>query len=213
MLNRYFRESDYKYKIFKIDFFFKIYKMEDTKYQQGKIYKIVCNITNEIYIGSTIETIKRRLQGHIKDLKDCRSRKILNRGDYKIELIKNYPCNSKWELEEEEAQYIRNNICINKKIPHRTKEEYYEENKEKILEKKKKYYENNKEEVKDRNKNKYENNKEKILKQKKENYEKNKQEINKKILCECGALVYKRYLTAHKKTMKHLKLTECLIID
>ena len=157
--------------------------MEDTKYQQGKIYKIVCNITNEIYIGSTIETINRRLQGHIKDLKDCRSRKILNRGDYKIELIKNYPCNSKWELEEEEAQYIRNNICINKKIPHRTKEEYYEENKEKILEKKKKYYENN------------------------------KQEINKKILCECGALVYKRYLTAHKKTMKHLKLTECLIID
>jgi hypothetical protein len=30
--------------------------MEDNKYQEGKIYKIVCNITGEVYIGSTLKT-------------------------------------------------------------------------------------------------------------------------------------------------------------
>ena len=36
-------------------------------YQDGKIYKIVFNITDECYIGSTCEpTVARRLAGHVK---------------------------------------------------------------------------------------------------------------------------------------------------
>ena len=93
----------------------------DPRYQEGKIYKIVCNITGEVYIGSTIEKYLCDRLGTHKGHKDCVSRNIINRGDYKIELIKDYPCNSKKELEEEEGKYIRNNTCINIKIPHRTK--------------------------------------------------------------------------------------------
>ena len=175
--------------------------MENNKYQQGKIYKIVCNITNEVYYGSTIETLNERLRLH-KTKKNCMSRNILERGDYKIILIKDYPCNSKWDLEEEEAKYIRENECINMIIPHRTKKEWEEEHKEEIKKQKKEKYEKNKEEIK---------------KKTKEYYEKNKEEINKKskekITCECGAIVNRTVLARHKKSMKHLKLTECIIID
>ena len=54
----------------------------------------------------------------------------------------------------------------------------------------------------------YEKNKEQINKKKKEWYEKNKDRIIKKqtekITCECGSIVSKNNLPAHKKTKKHL---------
>ena len=87
--------------------------MENNKYQEGKIYKIVCNITNEIYYGSTIQTLEKRLISH-KTRKSCVSRNIINRDNYKIELIKDYPCNSRYELEKEEGKYIRKKIHITK---------------------------------------------------------------------------------------------------
>ena len=31
-----------------------------------------------------------------------------------IELVENYPCNSKEELEKKEGEYIKNNECVNK---------------------------------------------------------------------------------------------------
>jgi len=93
------------------------------KYQNGKIYKIHCNITNEIYIGSTYDTLEERLRKHLC-FEDCISREIINRGQYKIELIKDYPCNNKEELLWEERRHLENNICINKiKRPIITEEE------------------------------------------------------------------------------------------
>jgi len=150
--------------------------MEDNKYQQGKIYKIVCNITGEVYYGSTIDTLNRRLTKHKQSRKSCSSRNIIERGDYEMILIKNYPCNNVYELEEEESNYIRNNTCINVVIPNRTQKEYYEDNKKKILEKIKKYE-------------------------------------AEKITCECGAIITRGAILRHRKTMKHIKLTECIIID
>ena len=104
------------------------------KYQNGKIYKIHCNITNEDYYGSTIVTLPQRLAKH-KYNKKCMSNKIIERGDYEIILIKIYPCNNVYELEEEEKKYILENECINNNIPHRTKNEYREEFKSKLREK------------------------------------------------------------------------------
>ena len=154
--------------------------MEDNKYKNGKIYKLVCNITNEIYIGSTIDTLNRRLTNHkVKPKRPCMSRQILDRGDYKIELIKDYPCNNEEELKWEERKHIDNNICINKYSPIITEEEKIERKR-----------------ITDKNW-----------------YNKNKEEINKKITCECGALVNSRYLLEHKKTMKHIKKMQCIIID
>ena len=152
--------------------------MENNKYQEGKIYKIVCNITNEIYIGSTILELKERLRLH-KTGKDCVCRNIINRGDYKIELIKDYPCNNRRELEEEETKYINKLNCINKNNLY--------QNKEKREEYLKQYREVKKEEL--------------------------NKKAKEKITCECGAIVARGGIAEHKKTLKHKKLTECIILD
>ena len=45
-------------------------------YQLGKIYKIVCNETGEMYIGSTCEpTLARRLATHVGQYKSWKNGK------------------------------------------------------------------------------------------------------------------------------------------
>ena len=69
-------------------------------YKQGKIYKIVCNVTGKVYIGSTIETLARRLAGHrtaYKTFKEGKSTnvtayQIIEQGNYDIVLIDYYNC-------------------------------------------------------------------------------------------------------------------------
>ena len=49
-------------------------------YQLGKIYKIVCRITGEVYVGSTCETtLARRLAAHRNHCKDYYEK---SRGSY-----------------------------------------------------------------------------------------------------------------------------------
>ena len=46
------------------------------------------------------------------------------------------------------------------------------------------------------------------------NKENNKEERQiEKIKCECGALVSRCNLTRHLRTIKHLRKTECIILD
>ena len=127
------------------------------KYNNGKIYKIVDNTNDNVYYGSTIRTLEERLAGHKRD-KTCRSRLIINNGDYDIILVENYPCESKEQLESREAYYIINNNCVNIQIPGRTRKEYQQTERYKLWSK-----ENRK------------NNKDKISKLKKEYYQQNKQ--------------------------------------
>ena len=177
-------------------------------YQKGKIYKLY-SVSNEelVYYGSTIETLSARLSKHVYDYNNnnsIESNLVIDAGDYKIELVENYPCVNKQQLVKKESEYIRNNKCLNKKIPDRTRKEYYQDNKEKIAEQMKQYYENNKDKIKEY----YENNKEKI----KEYYENNKEAIaeklKEKVTCECGCIVKKHNLVRHKKTNKHLELIQ-----
>lgn len=201
---------------------------QDIRYKDGKIYKIVCNTTDEMYIGSTIKTLKERLTQHKVDNNSCISRNIIVRDNYKIDLIKEYPCNSKYELEEEERKYILENKCINITIPHRTKEEYYENNKDKILEQNKEWRDNNKEEILKQKKEYYENNKKTILEKNKEyrkinkekikeyrknNEEKIREKKSEQIKCECGCMISRGVLAKHRRTKKHIDLMKCIIID
>jgi hypothetical protein len=107
----------------------------DERYKNGKIYKIVCNETNEVYYGSTIQELNKRINSHRKGKQLCLSRQIIDRNNYYYELIENYSCNNRYELNTRERWYIENNACINKVIPTRKYKEWYEDNKEKILEK------------------------------------------------------------------------------
>ena len=122
------------------------------KFQSGKIYKIVDNLTNDIYIGSTCKTLEQRLKQHKANYKAFKAGKsnfvtvfkILGNNNYKIELIKLNPCNTKQELNKEEGQTITKlkmggfNV-INKNIAGLTRKEsvaqYRQNNKIEINEK------------------------------------------------------------------------------
>ncbi len=91
-------------------------------YSQGKIYKIVCNKTGLVYIGSTCKTLDQRLKRHEYNYKRYLDKKIntfissiyiIFNNDYRIELIENYPCNNKLELENREYFHIDDNNCVN----------------------------------------------------------------------------------------------------
>lgn len=96
------------------------------KYQNGKIYKLVNKNTRQmLYIGSTIQTLNQRLVGHKSCIKNRTSktyREIERYGieNIIIELIENFPCNSKKELEKKEGSYIKENYdnIYNINIPH-----------------------------------------------------------------------------------------------
>ena len=68
--------------------------METNKYSKGKIYMIITENSNDIYVGSTIKTLKVRLQNHESKYRTgdryCSSQEILKQGGYKIVLIKNF---------------------------------------------------------------------------------------------------------------------------
>ena len=58
-----------------------------TNYANGKIYEIVCNITGERYIGSTTKKLSRRLTNHKEKTNLCKSRQIIEKGDFYINLL------------------------------------------------------------------------------------------------------------------------------
>ena len=178
-------------------------------YTNSKIYKIVADDTNKIYIGSSIQKLCKRLAGHKKH-KNTLARELFEYPNTRIELIENYSCNSKRELDEREQYYINLNkdICINKYRAFRTKEQFneqvkqsHEKNKDKIKIKQKEYYNEN---CKDNNEYK-----EKIQKYKKEYYNINsdrliKERANHIINCECGSNIQKHHYSTHLKSKKHL---------
>ena len=172
-------------------------------YQNGKIYKLICDKTDKIYIGSTVQSLKQRLGLH-KSKKTCTSKQLLELGEVKIELIENYSCNTKKELETKERYYIEKykNIVLNKLLPTRTCKEWHKDNKEYVKQKKKEYHEKNKEHFKQK---------------KKEYREKNKDEIKKKVSikinCPCGGSTTKNHITRHCKTNKHQNYLKSLNIN
>tara|TARA_R110000772_G_scaffold213273_1_gene323844 strand:+ start:351 stop:1019 length:669 start_codon:yes stop_codon:yes gene_type:complete len=135
-------------------------------YQKSKIYKLVSEHTDEIYIGSTIQKLCIRLSGHACDFRKGKnkysSKKLFELGKVKIILIENVPCDSKEELLKHERNYIETMDCVNKNMPGRTKSEYYHDNKEEILKQKKEYKRKNIDKIKERNKEYYLKNKDKI---------------------------------------------------
>lgn len=123
-------------------------------YENSKIYKLVNTTTKQIYIGSTTRNLSLRYNEHKskyttgKTQKEV-SYKLFNETDKVIiELIENVNCKDKKELLEREQYHINNTECINKYIPSRSKEQYYQDTKRSLIN-----YHNNKDE---RNKNRAE---------------------------------------------------------
>jgi len=177
---------------------------EVNKYHNGKIYKIVSEYIDKIYIGSTCEpTLSRRLSSHKKSYKRWLENKttfitsfeLLKLGEVSIILLENYKCNNKDELRAKERYYIELNkdIIVNKQIPLQTQKEYNYKNKDHLKKWNKEYRNDNKEKLSEQKKQYYIDNKEKILTGRKE-----------LIKCECGAEIQKGN-NNHINSKKHLK--------
>lgn len=137
------------------------------KYHGGKIYALRSPSTDKIYIGSTTQPLYKRKAGHKKK----KENEISKLDDFYIELIENFKCENREELNKREGELIRQNEkCINKRIAGRTIKQWSEDNKEKI----KKYKEENKEKIKENTKQWRKDNKEKIKETQKKYYEANK---------------------------------------
>jgi len=114
-------------------------------YQNGKIYIITGSETDKIYLGSTINTLNRRLSRHTTG-EECSSSIIINNNkEYNIVLLETYPCNSKEELLWRERYWFDEfrSIIVNKKRPIASKEEIRDENRVRAYE----YHWNNKEKI------------------------------------------------------------------
>ena len=113
-------------------------------YQNGKIYCIRNTITDDIYVGSSCEPhlskrmVKHRssakANGRDKNMLLYQKMNELGIENFYIELIENYPCESKDQLRAREGHYIREMATLNKRIETRTVEEWKEDNKEYITE-------------------------------------------------------------------------------
>ena len=149
------------------------------KFNNGKIYKIIDNTSNMIYIGSTCKTLNQRLKQHEYNFRCFKLSKtnfvtvfkILENNNYKIELIKLYPCENKHSLNIEEGLIIKESKTnglnvINRNIAGLTQKQSHEQ-------------------FRQRNRNKINENQ------------------NQKFNCVCGGKYTKCNKIPHEKTKKH----------
>ena len=157
---------------------------EINKYNSSLIYTIRSHQTNKYYIGSTIQSLSKRLTGHRSNYKKyltnndneyASSFEILKYSDYYIELLLAYPCNNKDELHRREGELIRQHKSdvVNIFIAGRTDKEYNEDNKIRI----KQYRLDNLVQIKER--------------------------VKLCIICECGTIINKYHKQQHLKSNIH----------
>ena len=149
------------------------------KYQEGKIYKITSEKTEQVYVGSTVHSMmyrfaaherlyKRQQEGKGKRKDKVTSFLILQHGDAKIELVESFPCETRKELLERELHWILTLPTVNKQRGASTidqagyKKAYFKANRDKL------------------------------------------DEYNKRVItCECGMTSTYRHLAKHRRTQRH----------
>ena len=121
-------------------------------YSKGKIYKLVSNVSNKIYIGSTCNPLPKRFNIKWKNGNKGKTTSFElfeddNMENIEIVLIEQYPCECKIELHKRERHFIETLKCVNKVIPGRNKKEDIDDNREKITKQNREYYEINKDKI------------------------------------------------------------------
>ena len=204
-------------------------------YQNCKIYKIISYSRPElVYFGHTCQELSQRMAKHRHISNTSTSKQIIDIGDANILLVVNFPCLDRNEAQAKEAEFILNNICVNRNIPNRTTAQYQIDNAEHIKEVKKQYRIDNDDHIrevrgqykidnneqiklndkiyrdahKDDAKIYYELNKYELLEKQYKYHNMNKDKINtlrhKKHNCECGGKYIHIHHNRHLATQKHL---------
>lgn len=126
-------------------------------YSKAKIYAIRAPGTNRVYIGATTKPLlSQRMaehRNHCKRWKEGKERKttsadILEYEGAYIELVEEFPCDNKDQLNRREGEIIRQTAnCVNQCITGRTVAEYIAENKEARNQKSRDWYYANREKI------------------------------------------------------------------
>ena len=125
-----------------------------TNYKNGRIYKILNTIDDNVYVGSTTEAFCKIMWKHKWDFKNNRfitrplyvKAKEYGFENFYIELIENHPCECKEELVAREGYWIRQIGTLNAIVAGRTTKQYYDDNKQQIQTTRNEYYYANREE-------------------------------------------------------------------
>lgn len=142
-------------------------------YKNGKIYTIRSHQTDKIYIGSTTQPLSKRLSCHKGQYKSYLNGKknyvtsydIIEYGDAYIELLEDFPCETKDQLHKREGECIRAEPnCVNRCVAGRTTKQYREEHKDLINTYNHSYYKDNLDKIKEQNKQYYKDNSEYVIK-------------------------------------------------
>ena len=177
-------------------------------YSKTIIYKLCCKDLDikELYVGHTTDMRRRKTEHKSK----CNNEKSENYNlnvyqfiranggfeNFDMIEVQRYNAIDGYDAKKKERYWIDElKASLNCKLPTRTKEQWEEDNKEKIKKQDKEYYENNLEYFKEKQKKYNEKNKEVISEKKKE-----------KITCECGCLIRKDSLKRHQQTKRHIEL-------
>jgi len=160
---------------------------------RGKIYRIINYDLKLVYYGSTTQSLYNRFAQH-KCRQDGSIKKLFQSNILpSIQLVQKFPCDNRFQLQTLEREYIEGHedeiyTCVNKKIPTRTRKEYYETYRDKFLIKHRQYYHDNAE---------------RLLEKKKIRYERISDSLLEPVLCPCGRYTSKQHFLRHQRSNLH----------
>jgi hypothetical protein len=164
------------------------------KYAKGKIYRLVSNVDDEFYVGSTCLPLAKRFYKHKYTAKERPNMRVYEHFNtigwehIKIILVEEFPCENKMQLERREREVIEQlKPSLNQMVPTRTKKEWREDNRNTIAMKKKEDRDKNKERYKQSSKKHYEN------------------KLKEKVKCDCGIECTKANMKRHTNSKQHKK--------
>ena len=173
-----------------------------------KIYKLVDHVHGNIYVGSTMDTIQKRKYSHGSKYRHYLKKggvkgfvsafEVIKHGNWDIELLEELDPNATpEEMRQRERHFMEQfENVVNKNVPSRTPEQYYQDNCETLLRKCRDKYHL----IKDKKREYYLANREKRLAYAKNRYPTIRETVLAKETCACGVTYCKQVMTKHKKT-------------
>ena len=184
-------------------------------FSNRKIYKITNDYNDDIYVGSTSDSLVKRFSAHksLSQSKDFPLYNLINEigfERFRIELIENFPCEDVYQLRQREGYWIRQLGTLNKIISGRTHKEYRATEKEKIKEKHKEWYEKNQDKILEQRKQYYKEHIEKEHENNRKYHEENKEVLNakkrEKVFCAaCDCWFNRDGQARHNRRLKHIE--------
>ena len=104
-------------------------------YLEAKVYKVLNSVDDEVYVGSTTQTLAQRMGKHgrnatHRNTKFYQHMNNIGINNFYIEMICPYPCNNIEELHSKGGEWIRKMGTINQVVSGRKQKQYREDNKD-----------------------------------------------------------------------------------